>query len=160
MTRALALEDGRSVLVRSVRLGDAERVQQFVRSLSSQSRRERFFVPIAELSPRQLEIVVSAPGLSLAAWDGGRIVALAQYALESSVAEFAVVVAEDWRGVGLGEALVGLLIENARRAGVRTLGGVTQQTNRAMRLLAAKLGFVLRRDADPALVRLERGLAA
>jgi hypothetical protein len=110
--RSIELRDGRAVDARPVRARDAGQVQAFVRALSPQSRRERFFAPIAELSPRQLGRVVSGPGLSLAAWQpGGSVVGLAQYAL--------------------GE-----------------------------RLLAAKLGFAFRRDEDPALLRMERLLAA
>jgi acetyltransferase len=138
---------------------DAGAVQDFVRALSLESRRERFFSPIAELSPGQLERIVSGPGLSLAAWRDGRIAGLAQYALGEGPAEFAVVVGEDWRGLGLGEELVRLLIADARRAGVRTLGGLTMERNRPMRRLAAKLGFVQKPDADPDLVHMERALA-
>ena len=142
-----------------LRPGDADAVQAFVRRLSWQSRRERFFAPGAELSPGLLARVMTAPGLSLAAWHGGRIVGLAQYALEGDEAEFAVVVAEDWRGNGLGEALVEALVSHARRGGVRMLGGLTLGRNRAMQSLAAKLGFKLRPDEDPELVKLERVLA-
>jgi acetyltransferase len=144
---------------RKLRPSDAEAVQAFVRGLSWQSRRERFFAPVAELSPSLLARVMAAPGLSLAAWHDGRIVGLAQYALEGDEAEFAVVVAEDWRGNGLGEALVQALVSHARRRGVRRLGGLTLGRNRAMQSLAAKLGFKLRPDEDPELVKLERQLA-
>lgn len=142
-----------------LRPADARAVQAFVRALSLESRRERFFSPIAELSPAQLARVVSSPGLSLAAWREGRIVGLAQYALGDGPAEFAVVVGEEWRGLGLGETLVGLLIADARRAGVRTLGGLTMERNRPMRRLAAKLGFVQKPDTDPDLVHMEQVLA-
>jgi acetyltransferase len=159
--RSIELRDGRAVDARPVRARDAGQVQAFVRALSPQSRRERFFAPIAELSPRQLERVVSGPGLSLAAWQpGGSVVGLAQYALGEHEAEFAVVVAEDWRGNGPGGALVGMLLAHAAGRGVRVFGGVALGHNRAMRLLAAKLGFAFRRDEDPALLRMERLLAA
>lgn len=142
----------------AVRPADAAEVQAFVRGLSWQARQERFFVPIAELSPSLLERVMTSPGLSIAAWHEGRIVALAQYALGGREAEFAVVVGEGWRGIGLGEALVEVLLAHARLAGVRVMGGLTLERNRAMRRLAAKLGFALRPDEDPELVRLERVL--
>lgn len=159
--RSIELRDGRAVTARPVRAQDAGQVQAFVRALSPESRRERFFAPIAELSPRQLERVVCGPGLSLAAWQPeGRIVGLAQYALGERDAEFAVVVAEDWRGNGLGKALVGMLLEHAAGRGVQVFGGVALGHNRAMRLLGAGLGFAFRRDPDPALLRMERLLAA
>lgn len=157
MSRAIAtLHDGRTVSVRPASAADADKVQAFVRALSWQSRLERFFVPLAELSPRQLERLLCSPGLSLAAFDAaGRIVGHAQYALIEGEAEFGVVVAEAWRGIGLGERLVSLLLEHASLAGVRALGGVTRMQNRPMRSLASKLGFSFGRDRDPGLVRLE-----
>jgi acetyltransferase len=155
----IELRDGRMLAAAPLRPADAAAVQAFVRSLSSQSRQERFFAPVAELSPRLMERLLATPGLSVAAWHAGGIVALAQYALSGRAAEFAVVVGEGWRGVGLGEGLVQLLLAHARLSGVRVLGGLTLERNRAMRSLAAKLGFTLRQDEDPALVRLERVLA-
>lgn len=159
--RCIELRDGRAVSARPLRAPDAGQVQAFVRALSPEARRERFFGAVAELSPRQLERLIAAPGLSLGAWHGpGSIVGLAQYALGEQEAEFAVVVAEDWRGNGLGKALLGLLLEHAARHGVTRLGGVALVHNRAMRLLAAGLGFAFRREADPGLLRMERLLEA
>lgn len=155
----LQLYPGREVSVAPLRSQEAAAVQDFVRRLSLQSRRERFFAPVSELSPDALARVISSPGLSIAAWHGGRVVALAQYARGAAEAEFAVVVADDWRGQGLGEALLGLLVSDARRAGVRTLAGLALAGNRAMRALARKLGFALLRDEDPELVRMECMLA-
>ena len=148
------LRDGSSVGVRRLAPGDAARVQAFVRSLSAESRRERFFSAVAELSPLSLQRVLSSPGLSVAALQGERFVALAQYARESGEAEFAVVVADGWRGNGLGEALLGLLLEHARATEVKALKGLALADNRPMRLLASKLGFAFRRDEDPQLVRM------
>ena len=61
------------------RLGpaDAGRVQAFVRTLSPQTRRERYFSAINELSPRQLGRITfggSARDLSLGAFKQERIV--------------------------------------------------------------------------------------
>lgn len=151
----VVLEDGRSVSLRAAGARDAEEVQAFVRGLSRQARLERFFVAIAELTPRQLERMVSSPGLAVLARDrDGRMVGHAQYALADGEAEFAVVVADAWQGAGLGERLVSLLIEQAWLAGIRGLSGVTRLQNAPMQRLASKLGFSFSRDADPGLVRL------
>jgi GNAT superfamily N-acetyltransferase len=150
----------RDVAFARLEAAHAQAVQDFVRALSPQSRLERFFAPVVELSPRALERLIGTPGLSLAAWHGGRIVGLAQYALDAGEAEFALVIAEDWRGRGLGEAMLARLLSEARRSGIRAMAGLTLAGNRAMRALARKLGFVLRRDADPDLLRMERELAA
>jgi GNAT superfamily N-acetyltransferase len=167
--RFITLADGRTLRVRAVGLQDADAVQSFVRSLSWRARVQRFFSPIQELTPRQLERALSGQGLHLAALDaGGTIVALAQYALDdlpenpgrAPNAEFGVVVADAWQHHGIGERLMQMLLDEARRSGITRLGGVTQADNDPMRLLARKLGFAFRRDEDPRLVRMERALAA
>ncbi len=156
MSISVALRDGRGALIRPVREDDAARIQDFVRGLRPQSRRARFFAAIAELTAQQLRQVLSSRGLSLAAVDdAGTIVALAQYALDGDGAELAVVVHDGWRENGLGEQLLELLRLHARRTGARILGGLMQADNQAMRGLARKLGFAVRRAADPALLHFE-----
>ena len=160
--RSITLADGRTLAVRAVGRADAEAVQGFVRALSRRSRVQRFFSPIAELSPRQLERALSGEGVHLAALDDeGAIVALAQLAHEDAgAAEFGMVVADAWQHHGVGERLMQVLLDQARRSGIARVGGVTQMDNDPMRLLARKLGFALRRDEDPGLVRMECGLAS
>lgn len=171
--RSITLADGRALSVRAVGPQDADAVQGFVRGLSRRARIQRFFSPIQELTPRQLERALSGEGLHLAALDSdGGIVALAQYALDdlpgtpgqvrtsSPQAEFGVVVADAWQHHGIGGRLMQVLLDEARRSGIARLGGVTQMDNDPMRLLARKLGFVFRRDEDPCLVRMELGLAS
>ena len=148
--------------LRALQPTDAARVQDFVRSLSARSRLERFFTPLNELSPAQLFRLTAGQGLSLAAVVGNeKIIGLAEYSrVRRGEVEFAVVVADDWQGQGLGEQLLRALLEHATRAGVERVGGVTRIGNIQMRALARKLGFGVTRDADPQLVRMERRLAA
>lgn len=138
------------------RLGpaDAGRVQGFVRTLSPQTRRERYFSAINELSPRQIERMTfggSARDLSLGAFKQEEIVAIAEYA----DGEFAVVVADAWQGLGIGEALMLRLLEHARERRLPSLHGLVHGGNRAMLRLAGRLGFRSARDADPGFVRVE-----
>jgi len=148
--------------LRALQPADAPRVQDFVRNLSARSRLERFFTPLAELSPAQLVRITSGQGLSLAALVGNdKIIGLAEYfRVRRDEVEFAVVVADDWQGQGLGEQLLRALLDHAGRAGIERVGGVTRTGNIRMRALARKLGFGMTRDADPALLRMERLLAA
>ena len=158
----MALDDGRAVTVRRTGAADAEAMQALVRALSWRTRVERFFMPVAELSPRQLERVLLGNGLSLGAFtDGGAMVAHAQYALEGrEEAEFGIVVADDWQAHGLGARLMGELLAHARNAGITAFNGVTLSENGRMRRLARKLGFAFKRDDDPQLVRMERWLGS
>ena len=148
--------------LRAVQPGDAALVQDFVRNLSPRSRLERFFTPLNELSPAQLFRITAGQGLSLAAVVGNeKIVGLAEYfRVRRGEVEFAVVVADEWQGQGLGEQLLRALLEHAGRAGVERVGGVTRIGNIRMHALARKLGFGIVRDQDPLLLRMERALAA
>ncbi len=147
--------------IRELRPADAPLVQEFVRRLSLESRRMRFFSPISELTPRQLERVTSGNGpddLNLGAFDAaGRIVGLAQYAVEDDAsAEFGVVVDDALQRSGLGTRLIVRLLESARERGLVALSGVVLGDNWPMLSLAAKLGFELSEDADPTLLRVEK----
>jgi len=155
--------DGR-LAIREMRLADADAVQAFVRRLSPESRRRRFLAPVSELVPGQLERVTVGRGpqdLNIGAFDAeGRIVGLAQYAVEEDGgAEFGVVVDDALQRSGLGTRLIGLLLERAREHGVAALRGAVLNDNWPMLGLAAKLGFELLGDADPRLLRVERSLA-
>ena len=150
MRETLSLRDGRAVALRPARPGDAPAVQQFVRGLSTATRRSRFFSPVRELSPEQLDrltrvreprelalVAVTADG------DATRIVAMAQHALcEPPNAEFAVVVDDAYQRQGLGERLVGELVHHAARAGLAALTGFVLADNWPMLTL-----LTLRRPA-------------
>ena len=151
--QVLQLTDGSEVVVRPIGPDDASLLQAFVRRLSARSRRFRFFVALAELSAAQMVRFVNvdpARGLALVALsrrqEGTAIVAEARYALaqEDDNAEFAIAVADDFQGRGLGRHLVKLLLATAWRRGVRRLFGEIKSDNRAMLAFATQLGFRLR----------------
>jgi len=161
------LRDGRPVALRVAGAEDAAAVQRFVRNLSEQSRRYRFFAPIRELSPAQIErLTRSHPPDELAlvgeitAESGeSRIVALAQYVVCDALdAEFAVVVDDAWQRQGLGMQLVGALAEQAARAGVTALGGFVLPDNWPMLAFLARLDCELNSDSDPNLIRAVKRL--
>ena len=161
----IAARDGRCALVRPVRAGDAPLVQEFVRELSPVSRRNRFFGPVKELSPAQLERMTrfdGSTGLGLVALAGEevpRVVGIAQHAVcDPPIAEIAVVITDGWQRQGLGERLVLLLLAHAAMAGVAAVRGFVMAANLPMLALASKLGFAFADDADPELVRIEKPL--
>jgi acetyltransferase len=161
----IAARDGRRAIVRPVRAADAPLVQQFVRGLSLRSRRSRFFGPVSELSPAQLERMTRCDGpaglglVVVAGEDSPRIVGIAQHAVcDPPFAELAVVVADGWQRQGLGERLVLLLLAHAAKTGIAAVQGLVIAANRPMLALASKLGFAFEDDADPELVRVEKPL--
>lgn len=161
----ITARDGRRATVRPVRSADAPLVQEFVRGLSPESRRKRFFGPVRELSPAQLERMTrfnGSTGFGLVVVieeSPPRIVGIAQHAMpEPPDAELAVVVADDWQRQGIGEVLVRILLAHAARAGIAAMHGFVAVANQPMLALASKLGFVFEEDTDPGLVRIEKPL--
>jgi acetyltransferase len=147
------LADGTDVVLRTISPNDASLLQAFVRRLSSRSRRFRFFVALTELSAAQLERLVNvdpARDLALVALSGRQegtaIVAEARYAgaKDADNAEFAIAVADEFQGRGLGTHLVKRLLATARRRGVQRLFGEINVENRPMLAFARQVGFRLR----------------
>jgi acetyltransferase len=159
--RAVALKDGRRVLLRVAQPGDAPAVQAFVRGLSAAARFNRFFSPVHELSDDQLQRVTRSShphALALVGVAGQHgstsVVALAQYAAcEPPEAELAVVVAEDWRRQGAATHLLYALADHGAQVGLTSLTGRVLADNWPMLTFLARHGFDLSEDADGYAVR-------
>jgi acetyltransferase len=165
------LADGRHVFVRPIEPGDAEAEQAFVRRLSLVSRQRRFHIGIRELAPqtlRQFTEVDQRRHVAIVAQAFGRetplIVADARYVRndDDDDAEFAIAVADDWQGQGLGTGLLRRLAQEARRANVRRLYGEVLHGNEPMIAMLKREGArlatlpgdarLLRATLDPALL--------
>jgi acetyltransferase len=143
----IRLRDGREVQVRPIRPEDAARERRFFERLSERSRFQRFMNHLKELPPRMLARFTQLDydrELALVALWQDEFVAVGRYApnADGTSAEFALTVADDWQGKGLGQALLERLVEAARAAGYRALVGTILEANRDMLALAAHLGFV------------------
>ena len=176
--RLVTLRDGRQVTVRAVLGSDeAEIVQAFDR-LSADAKYTRFMAHMNRLNPAVLERGLHpVPGqafvfvATVPASDGFDIVGAAQYLRADStdstdsthsgdrVCEFAITVAEDWRGSGLAVHLLTSLVRRSRRDGYTTMEGLVIAGNRPMLALARKLRFkVLPVPGDMTVTRVERQL--
>jgi acetyltransferase len=161
---AMATPKAASVRVRPVSQADGERIQAFVRGLSVESRRARFFSPIRELSSEQLERMTQLAfpetvGLVAETADATRqLVGIAQYASDDEGPEFAVVVADAWQARGVGRRLVRQIVALAGVAGFAVLRGFVLGSNAAMLTLARSIGFTVVPDRDPTLVRVSKVL--
>jgi acetyltransferase len=146
---AAVLRARRAPRIRTIRPTDGEALQAFVRGLSQRTRYLRFFRPLPELPPRMLRQLVEADGVTeqvlVAVTEdagGTRLVALAQTVLEADGGcEFALVIADDWQGRGLGRRLLRALVAAAGAVGVTQIRGEVLRENRAMLKLARALGF-------------------
>jgi acetyltransferase len=150
----LRTRERRTVRVRPIRPEDAAREKRFFDALSAHSRYQRFMQYLPQLSDRMLARFTQLDydrELALAALWQDEFVAVGRYApnQDGLTAEFALVVADDWQGKGLGHALLERLCEAARAAGYQELVGHILEANRDMLQLAAHLGFTERtRDGN------------
>lgn len=163
------LQNGTEVTIRGIEPDDAEIEQAFVQGLSARSRYLRFFSVIKELSPYMLEQFTHPRyprnwALIATISDAGedKEIGVARYAATEagSCAEFAVVVADEWQGLGIATRLLRELIAVAESAGMKRLEGVVLRDNLAMLEFAKELGFTTERHPDDAtIVRIIRDLA-
>ena len=144
------LDDGIAVNIRTMRPSDASIEQDFVRSLSPRSKTQRFFAPIKELSATTLKKFTQTDypdEMALVATvDQNGIdheIGVARYAPSTGRAqvEFAVVVADDWQGKGIGTELLRHLFSIASDVGINSIEGYIQRDNIPMLGLVRELGF-------------------
>lgn len=156
-----------SVALREIRSDDAAALQAFVRALPSVSRRLRFHMALNELTESGLTALTRVDqrdhvAFVLTTTERGveRIVGEARYvvACDKETAEFAIAVAEEFRGLGLAERLVAALLRAARAAGLRWLLGEVLADNARMLAFARRCGFAetTRGGLEPGVVRVER----
>lgn len=161
LAQPLPLANGCAGVLRPIRPDDAQLLQAFVRGLSQEARYMRFVSMMRELTPhmlsrythvdyhRELALVATTtvPG------DGGApqetIIGLAHYLRnpDGQGAEYALVIADQWQGHGLGRRLMTRLIEVARQQGLTYIEGLVLSNNRPMLGLMMSLGMT--NDPDP-----------
>jgi RimJ/RimL family protein N-acetyltransferase len=145
------LRDGSSVLIRPIEPDDRELLRSGFEHLSERSRYLRFQSPLSELSDDQLSyltVVDHHNHEALLAVDPERqdAVGVARFVrVNDSVAECAIVVADDWQNRGLGSELLERLVDRAHDEGIdRFTALVLADNTDALRLLE-RLGDTVRR---------------
>jgi ribosomal protein S18 acetylase RimI-like enzyme len=131
--RALRLKHGQVLLVRPLRNGDTETVTAVFESLGERSRRARFNGPKPRLSPVELEYLATVDGtrhVLVAYLDGvERPVAIARLVRDGASAEIAFEVADEHHRLGIGSALTGELLADARAAGITEITALVASDN-------------------------------
>lgn len=157
------LPDGTRLNLRPIRPEDAALTQTFVRSMSAETRYQRFMNTVRELSPamilRLTQIDYDREMAFVAAIldeNGQEIqVGVSRYAAnpDGESCEFAVAVADAWQHRGIARKLMHKLIDTARQRGFVRMEGVFLASNQRMLRFVEKLGFALSPDPDDASVR-------
>ncbi|WP_448191984.1 GNAT family N-acetyltransferase [Azospirillum sp. sgz301742] len=158
LERPLPLPDGRAFVVRPVLPEDEPALKALFARLTADEVRLRFFAPKAELShataarmsqidyDRDMGLVVAEVGAPGVAAVHGAVHLSADADLER--AEFAIMLAHDMAGLGLGPVLMRRILDHARAKGLREVFGEVLMENRAMLRLCEALGFTRRMSTD------------
>lgn len=139
--------------IRPARMDDERRVRAFVEGLSPKSQTLRFFAGVTRPSRSLLRSLIAVDDRHdvLLAVDGDqRVVGHAMSVRGTGATEIAVVVADEWQGVGLGSRLVRTLLRRAVARGTVCIGMDVMGENR-------KVMSIVKRWWPQARVRVEAG---
>ncbi len=166
------LRDGSEYLVRPIRPDDAQMLQNLVKGLSQQSRYFRFVSQLAELPPAMLArftLIDYDREMALVAVKQERVVdedgevsyhehlmGVSRYVTNPDrvSCEFALVVGDEFSGLGLGARLMLSIMEVARDKGLERIEGLVLANNPNMLKLMRRLGFEIRHFPDDPEFRL------
>ena len=158
------LRDGTQVILRPIRPEDEPIEAELIKNLSEESKRFRFFYVIKDIThdllvrfcnidyDREMAIIAEYTD------SGGkkRNVGVGRLIMDPSRrrGEFAVVVADDFQGKGLGTKLVDMLIQIADEKGLESIYGIVMPENTKMIELCRRLGFDIRYTPEEVIVEL------
>jgi acetyltransferase len=153
LTGSFTARDGRSAVIRPIRPEDAKGIAAFVRRVSPEDVRYRFFNRLRELPPAQVARLTQIDydrEMAFAAVDGGMIAGTARLVLDQAGGgEFAILVDAAWKGTGLARHMMGRLVEWGRSKGLRHIAGQVLADNAPMLRFVRAIGFATRRTEDP-----------
>lgn len=155
LEKDIVARDGRLIRLRPIRPEDEPALQAFVRAMTTEDSRMRFFSVLKELDHRF--------AARLTHLDFDREMALIAVELEADItniigvvrissdperthAEFAVTIRSDLKGLGLGRLLMDEIIGYVRNRGIGEIWGQVLKENIAMLGLCRRLGFSVQPD--------------
>jgi GNAT superfamily N-acetyltransferase len=134
------------VVLRPLRPGEAEPIQQVFGGLSARSRRTRFLTAVPELTAGMLDRLVDVDHDRHGCWVAevaDRPVGIGRYVRtpeDPAVAEIALEIVDEYQGHGLGRLLLEVIGAAAADVGVTGLLWVMDPANQPIRHLAVPLG--------------------
>ncbi|MBI5007262.1 MAG: bifunctional acetate--CoA ligase family protein/GNAT family N-acetyltransferase [Nitrosomonadales bacterium] len=162
------LADGTDITIRPIRPEDAALVKKFVHDLSDESKYFRFMNSVQELTEdmlarlTQIDYSREMALVAVVEEEGHEVeLGVARYAInpDGDTCEFALVVADNIAGKGLGQKLMVSLMETARSKGLSVIEGEVLNNNHRMLKLMSRLGFVAKTsEDDPAVMKVSKQL--
>lgn len=155
----LTLRDGACLFLRPARPDDEDLYRRFFAHVTPEDMRRRFFTTVKDMNHvfiarlTQIDYARACAIVALDEADGemaGGVRVIHDPGGDSG--EYAVLVRSDFKGRGLGWALMRCAIDYAREVGLKTIRGHVLSENRAMLDMCAGLGFAVAEDReDPGL---------
>jgi RimJ/RimL family protein N-acetyltransferase len=153
--RHLVLGDGWRIFVRPIRPDDDLLIRDLLGHVSKEDLRLRFFDSIKEFSHQFIASLTEldfARAMAFVAIDetSSETLGVVRLHLDSSreTGEYAILLRSDLKGRGLGWALMQLIIEYAKSAGLKRIVGQILQENAVMLKMCRELGFEIEADAE------------
>jgi acetyltransferase len=155
--RLIEVRNGWRVSVRPIRPEDEPVLHEFLKHVTSQDLRLRFFAPMKEFTHEfiaRLTQLDYARAMAFVAFDDvtNEMVGVVRIHSDSIYenGEYAILLRSDLKGRGLGWVLMQLIIEYARSEGLRMISGDVLRENTVMLEMCRSLGFEIKTDpADP-----------
>ncbi len=151
--RHLQLKDGWRVLARPLRPDDEPAIHAFLKHVTPEDLRLRFFAAMKEFSHAfiaRLTQIDYARAMAFIAIDEATGETLGVVRIHSDSiyesGEYAILLRSDLKGKGLGWALMKLIIEYARAEGLKYVCGQVLRENMAMLRMCRHLGFDVKAD--------------
>ncbi len=149
------LSRGESVQLRHLQPEDADLLDAMFWKLSSRTRYQRFFLPLDDLPPdyvqqqarrlAQTDPEREAALIAIITGEyGPEAVAVGRYArlnTDYDAAEGALVVRDDYQGLGLGSRIFDLLVQMAMAQGIKELHAISHADNQGVLALIRQLGM-------------------
>lgn len=157
---------GRSIRVRPVRPEDEALFHGFFEQVSAEDLRLRFFAPVRDFNHAFLARLTQldyARAIAFVAQDPQAGTMLGAVRLHADAdhlsGEYAILVRSDIKGLGLGYALMRMMIDWARAEGLQRIEGTVLRENRPMLAVCRRLGFIAKADPEDAgVVKVELSL--
>lgn len=166
--RTLTLRGGRRVQVRPVQPDDEGLYEEFFRHVSADDMRLRFFGVVKDIGHAfiaRLTQIDYGRSIALLALDdvSGALLGVVRLHCDPDhrSGEYAILVRSDCKGIGLGWALMELIVDYARKEGLSGIHGQVLRDNATMLSMCRELGFDVVEDRDdPGLVAVTLDLGA
>jgi acetyltransferase len=151
--RHIEMKDGRRVFVRPIRPEDEPLIHEFLRHVTPEDLRLRFFAPMKEFTHQfiaRLTQLDYARAMAFVALDEitKKLIGVVRIHSDSVYegGEYAILLRSDLKGRGLGWAMMQLIIEYAKFEGLKTISGDVLTENTVMLAMCRSLGFEVRSD--------------